>query len=89
MLSALQFTKGIKRKESTFLATLKLDKEAKEVQPSRVIQKVLDKFEDVMPAELLKRLPSRREFDHAIELESGTKSLTFTSYHMTLRSLRS
>jgi len=28
MLFALQFTKGIKRKEPTFLATLKLDEEA-------------------------------------------------------------
>jgi len=37
MLSALQFTKGIKKKEPTFLATLKLDEEAKEVQAPKAV----------------------------------------------------
>jgi len=61
MLSALQFTKGIKKKEPTFLATLKLGKEAKEVQAPNVVQKVLNEFKDIMRAELPKRLPPKRK----------------------------
>ena len=77
-----QLTKGIKRKEHTFLATLKLDEEAKEVQAPKVVQKVLDEFKDVMPAELPKRLPPRREVDHVSELESGAKLPVFALYRM-------
>ena len=44
MLSTLKFTKGITRKEPTFLATLKLHEEAKEVQAPKVILRVLDEF---------------------------------------------
>jgi len=43
---------------------------------------VLKKFEDVMPTELPKRLPPRREVDHAIELELGAKPPAFTPYRM-------
>ena len=82
MLFALQFTKGIKRKEPTFLATLKLNEEAKEVQTPKVVQKVLDEFKDVMATELLKKLPPQRKVDHAIELEPGAKLPTFGHYRM-------
>jgi len=74
MLSALQFTKGIKKKKPTFLAILKLDEEVKGVQPPKGVQEVLDEFKDVMPAELSKRLPPKREVDHAVELEPGGKT---------------
>ena len=33
------------------------------------IEGVLDEFKDVMPPELPKRLPPRKEEDHKIELE--------------------
>ena len=82
-LSALQFSKGLKKKGPTFLATLKMEEEPKEVQAPKAIQKVLGEFKDVMPAELPKRLPPRREVDHAIELELGAKPLVFPPYRMT------
>ena len=43
---------------------------------------MLDEFKDVMPTELPKRLPPRREVDHAIELEMGGKSPAFPPYRM-------
>ncbi|CAL2233760.1 unnamed protein product [Prunus armeniaca] len=52
-----------------------------EVQP--VPKAVLKEFVDVMPKELPKTLPPRREVDHAIELEPGAKSPTKTRYRMT------
>jgi len=84
MLSALHFTKGFKRKEPTFFGTLMLDEGANEVQAPKAIQKVLKEFKDVMAVELPKRLPQRREVDHAIELELGAKPPTFalTAWHL-------
>ena len=52
MLSALQFSKELKKKEPTFLATLKMKEEPKEVQAPKVIQEVLGEFKDVMLVEL-------------------------------------
>ena len=43
---------------------------------------MLEEFKDVMPAELPKRLPPRREVDHAIELEPGAKPPAFAPYRM-------
>jgi len=57
---------GIERKKPTFLATLKLDEEAKEVQAPKAVQKLLDEFEDVILTKLPKRLPPRREINDAI-----------------------
>jgi len=37
MLSTLQFSKGIKKKEPSFLAIIKLDVEAKKVQATKAI----------------------------------------------------
>ena len=71
MLSTLQVSKGVRKNEPTFLATLKIGEEPKGVQAPKTVQKVLEEFKDVMPAELPKRLPPRREVDHAIELEPG------------------
>ena len=82
MLSALQFSKGLKKKEPTFLATLKMEEEPKEVQAPKTIQKVLGESKDIMPAELPKRLPSRREVNLAIKLESGAKPTAFLPFRM-------
>ncbi|GKV44052.1 hypothetical protein SLEP1_g51279 [Rubroshorea leprosula] len=46
------------------------------------VQGILHKFEDVMPSELPKKLPPRREVDHAIELEPGSKPLAMGPYRM-------
>lgn len=76
-LSALQFKRGMK-KDPSFLATIRElnDGEdaaiAKDPTPSKV-QAVLQEYKDVMPQELPKKLPPRREVDHEIELEPGAK----------------
>ena len=82
MLSVLQFTKGIKKKQPTFLVTLKFDEEVKEVQAPKAVQEVLDDFKNVMPAELPKRIPPKRKVDHAIELEPRAKPPAFAPYRM-------
>ena len=89
MLSALQFSKVLKKKEPTFLATLKMEEEPKKVQAPKAIQEVLGEFKDVMPAELPKRLPPRREVDHAIELEVGLSHSHFLLTEWHLRSSKS
>ncbi|RVX18884.1 hypothetical protein CK203_006867 [Vitis vinifera] len=76
MLSAMQVKKGLKREEVTYLATLKEEKDDGSGEPiPKEIEGVLDEFKDVMPPELPKRLPPRREEDHKIELEPGAKPL--------------
>jgi len=78
MFSTLQFSKGIKKKEPTFLATLKMEEEFNEVQAPKVVQKVLEEFKDVMPVELLNRLSLRRKVNHAIELEPRLRDSLFS-----------
>nr|CAN67852.1 hypothetical protein VITISV_020215 [Vitis vinifera] len=83
MLSATQVKKGLKRKEVTYLATLKEEKDDGSGEPMpKEIKGVLDEFKDMMPPELPKRLPPRREEDHKIELESGAKPPAMGPYRM-------
>ncbi|KAI3453949.1 hypothetical protein Pfo_010612 [Paulownia fortunei] len=83
-LSAMQITKGVKRGEPTYLATLKEEVPVitKEDDLPPIIQNVLEENKDVMPNELPKKLPPRREVDHKIELESGTKPPAMAPYRM-------
>ena len=46
------------------------------------VKKALYEFKDVMPPELPKKLPPRREEDHKIELESGAKPPAMGPYRM-------
>ncbi|RVW27175.1 Retrovirus-related Pol polyprotein from transposon 17.6 [Vitis vinifera] len=82
MLSAMQVKKGLKREEVTYLATLKEEKDDGSGEPIKEIEGVLDEFKDVMPPELPKRLPPRREEDHKIELEPGAKPPAMGPYRM-------
>lgn len=41
---------------------------------------VLEEYKDVMPSELLKKLPPRREVDHKIELEPGARLPAMAPY---------
>ena len=67
MLSAMQVKKGLKRKEVTYLATLKEEKDNGSGKPiPKEIEGVLNEFKDVMSPGLPKRLPPRREEDHKI-----------------------
>ena len=73
----------MKNNEVTYLATLKDDTvdSMGDLIPMKV-QKVLNEFKDVMPSELPKKLPPRREEDHEIELESEVKPPTMGPYRM-------
>ncbi|KAJ4728107.1 Retrotransposon protein, putative, Ty3-gypsy subclass [Melia azedarach] len=83
VLSALQVSKGVKRGEETYLTMVKEDG----ISPSshnipKEVQSILQQFSDVMPPELPKKLPPRREVDHAIELEPGAKPPAIGAYRM-------
>ncbi|XP_060182516.1 uncharacterized protein LOC132612214 [Lycium barbarum] len=83
-LSAMQLIKGLKKGESIFMATIASLKEYKvphETLPP-CIEKFLQENKYVMPDDLPKCLPPRREVDHKIELETGAKSPAFSPYHM-------
>ncbi|CAM8882847.1 unnamed protein product [Rhodiola kirilowii] len=85
LLSAIQFKKGVRRDEESYLAILKEydDEEITcQVEIPKEVAAVLEEFKDVLPAEILKKLPPRREVDHAIELEPGTKPLAMGAYRM-------
>ncbi|CAN6695431.1 unnamed protein product [Malus baccata var. baccata] len=49
---------------------------------AKKLEDVLVEFADVMPKELPKKLPPRREVDHAIELEPGAKPPSKSPYRM-------
>ena len=90
ILSTLQFKKSLRREEDSYLAILKAhDDEELEPQASFTmeVQVMLDDFKDVMSDALPKKLPSRREVDHKIELEIGTRLPTMSPYKMALPKL--
>ncbi|XP_070023194.1 uncharacterized protein [Nicotiana sylvestris] len=75
--------------EPTFvetIASLEEDKNFQEIVPP-CIEKLLEKNKDVMPEELPKHLPPRREVNHKIELEPGSKPPAFAPYRMALPQL--
>ncbi|XP_008230434.1 PREDICTED: uncharacterized protein K02A2.6-like [Prunus mume] len=62
LLSAMQLSKSWKKGEPMFLATMKMDIVEKEVQPiPKAMKAILKEFADVMPKELPKTLPPKRE----------------------------
>ena len=67
----------------TYLATLKEERNDGSGEPMpKEIKGVLDEFKEVMPPELPKRLPPRREEDHKIELELRAKPPAMGPYRM-------
>ena len=85
VLSAMQVKKGFKKGEATYLAILQGEGgESKDtpMEPPKEIGKVLEEYKDVMPPELPKRLPPRREVDHKIEMEPGAKAPAMAPYRM-------
>ncbi|XP_022872717.1 uncharacterized protein LOC111391700 [Olea europaea var. sylvestris] len=85
-LSTMQLAKGLKKGEATYLAALKMEDQVEEVvgddNVPKVIKNVLEENKDVMPPELPKKLPPRREVDYKIELESGAKPPSMAPYRM-------
>ncbi|KAL0448895.1 UNVERIFIED_CONTAM: hypothetical protein Slati_1445900 [Sesamum latifolium] len=82
-LSAMQFEKGCKRSEPSYLCTLRFDEieEASGPIPS-VVKKLLKEFEDEMPDELSRKLSPKRAVDHEIELVPDTKPPAKAPYRM-------
>ncbi|KAL0447964.1 UNVERIFIED_CONTAM: Transposon Tf2-12 polyprotein [Sesamum latifolium] len=79
----MQFEKGCKRNEPSYLCTLHFDEIEKASGPiPGVIKKLLKGFEDVMPDELPRKLPPKRAVDHEIELVPGTKPPVRAPYRM-------
>ncbi|KAH9753791.1 Endonuclease [Citrus sinensis] len=85
-LSAVQFKRALKKDPSFLVSIRELNEEGNRgTSPSQVpprIQTILNEFKDVMPPELPKKLPPRREVDHAIELEQGPKPPALAPYRM-------
>lgn len=82
-LSAIQFEKGCKRNEPSYLCTLRFEEMEESGPIPDVVKHLLEEFEDVMPPELPPRLPPKRSVDHEIELLPGTKPPARAPYRMT------
>ncbi|KAF5940428.1 hypothetical protein HYC85_021595 [Camellia sinensis] len=81
-LSAIQVHNSLKKGAKTYLAALVEIKLDLLVEVLHEVVDVLREFEDVMPSELPKSLPSRRATDHEIELVSGARPPVKTPYRM-------
>lgn len=84
LLSAVQVKKGLRHQEETYLVALK-DSEGGDAvidELPQLVRDVLREFRDVMPNELPKKLPPRREVDHRIELAEGAKPPAMAPYRM-------
>ena len=82
-LSALQLKKGLRKGEHTYVAALIEIKPNKHVEVPDVVVVMLRRFADVMPPELPKKLPQRRQTDHQIELVPGSRPNAQDPYRMT------
>ncbi|KAE8665117.1 cytochrome P450 78A7-like [Hibiscus syriacus] len=82
MLSAIQFSKGVCKEEPTFVASLVGIKPTLTEEVPTEVGQVLVKFRDVMPTELPKHLPPKREVDHKIELVENAKPPARAPYRM-------
>ncbi|KAL2223773.1 UNVERIFIED_CONTAM: Transposon Tf2-11 polyprotein [Sesamum indicum] len=73
-LSAMQFEKGHKQDEISYLGTLCFEEMEEVSGPTPGGSKeLLGESEDVMPDELPRKLPPKRAVDHEIELVPGTR----------------
>lgn len=69
VLSTIQFADGVRNDEASYLATSRVDEFIKPIEEiSKEVVQWLKSFQDTMPAELLKKLPLKREENHEIEL---------------------
>ncbi|KAL0394918.1 UNVERIFIED_CONTAM: RNA-directed DNA polymerase [Sesamum latifolium] len=79
----MQFEKGCKKNEPSYLCTLYFDEIEEALGPiPGVVKKFLKEFEDVMPDELPRKLPPKRAVDYRIELVYGTKPAARAPYRM-------
>ncbi|KAH6793421.1 hypothetical protein C2S52_003898 [Perilla frutescens var. hirtella] len=70
-LSAMQFVKGCRKNEPSFLCTLRVeDIEEKSGKIPEVVKRILREFEDVMPDELPKKPLPKRAGAHPVSFEN-------------------
>ncbi|XP_017609662.1 uncharacterized protein LOC108455631 [Gossypium arboreum] len=82
-LFAIQFAKGVRRDEVSYLSTLKIEEIGKSVgEIPKEVGQVLQFFRDVIPAKLPKNLPPKRKVDHRIELVSNMVSPARAPHYM-------
>ena len=82
LISALQFKRGVKRQEPSFVVFMKGGEEGVEKDIPSAVRDALRSFEDVMLDQLPQRLPPKREVDHQIELLPGVKPPAKGPYRM-------
>ena len=86
-LSALSIDKGLKKGDDTILAALVEVKPVVKMEVSDCVAELLKQYADVMPPELPKTLPPRRDIDHKIKLLPGIVAPTQAPYRMTPKEL--
>ena len=82
-LSALQYEKGLRKGEHTYVTAMIEIKPDKQVEVPDAIASILRRFVDVTPPELPKKLPPIRQTDHHIELVPGSRAPAQAPYQMT------
>ena len=82
VLSAMQLAKGLRKGLPTYIASLQEEDLLEGEQIPAPIEGVLAEFGDVMPLELPKQLPSKREIDHKIDLVQGARPPAQAPYRM-------
>lgn len=90
MISTLQFKRGLKSTTSYVAIGQELSNGEGEVEQValKCVQAILEKYKDVMPPKLPKKLPLRWEVDHQIELELGVKPWLPIIWHLELAELK-
>ena len=86
LLSMLQFKKGVKWQGPTFVAFSTVYEDEGGEHILLEIEVVLKKYGNVMPDQLPKTLPPRREIDHQIKLVLGAKLHASVPYRMVISS---
>ena len=81
-LSAMSIDKGLKKGDDTILAALVEVKPNVKMEVHDCVAELLKQYADVMPPELPKTLPPRRDIDHKIELLAGMVAPAQAPYRM-------
>ncbi|XP_012081555.2 uncharacterized protein LOC105641579 [Jatropha curcas] len=82
LLSALQFKKGIKGDEPSYVVILIHKEEIEPTGHPEFINEVMLEYKDIMPEQLPKIIPPCRDVDHQIELLPGAKPPARAPYRM-------
>ena len=82
VISAKQLSRGVQKGLMTYVAALIQIKPDQFQEVPDEVAAILEEFADVMPAELPKCLPPRREIEHAIDLELGARPPAKAPYRM-------